>query len=121
MAELARKYDEAKAAKTKAQPKKKKPHKITRRQKIEALRSQYGVERFTFERVDTENVFIHDGKVYKISDEEKAYAAKDTPDGDRLYDMDQILCADLSCGEVLFFDMAIAPVKKIFLVSEKIS
>ena len=120
MEETARKFDEAKAAKLKNQPeKKKKTFPPTRRQKIEAVRKQYGVTAFQFVRVDTDNMFCFKGKYYRIPKDNNAYAAKQTRTGEYMYDMDQILCAETVDAGTLFFDMNINPVDGVELVGEQ--
>lgn len=120
MEEMARKYDEAKAAKTKKQPKPRKKFPPTRRQKIESARKTYGIARFEFARVNTANEFYFDGCYYRIPDSCAAYAPKMTKDGDMIYDMDQILCAETIDGQILFFDMNIDPVDGVKLIAEQI-
>ena len=116
MDEAARKYDEAKAAKTKKEPKRKPPSAVmTRRKKIENARSQFSVKSFMFVRVDTDNVFYYHGKYYRIPLENEKYAPKTLRNGDQIYDMDQILCAETIDGQTLFFDMDIDPVDNVEL------
>lgn len=122
MDELAKKYDDALASRTKRIPsKKKKTFPPTRRQKIEKARKEYGVKSFTFVRVDTCNEFEFKNKYYVIPDYVEAYAAKETKDGDMIYDMDQILCAETEDNNVIFFDMNIEPVEGIVLKAEQIN
>lgn len=114
MDSLARKYDEAKASRTKGDgQKKKKVFPPTRFHKIETVRKKYGVRQFCFARVDTDNQFCFNGTIYHIPDDVEQYASKQTKDGDDLYDMDQILCAVMDDGGILFFDMNIEPLKNI--------
>lgn len=116
-----RKFDDAKAAKLKNQPSKKKQRIYcpTRRQKIERVRKENDIKSFTFVRVDTCNEFEFKGKYYVIPDYVKAYAPKELKDGDLIYDMDQILCAETKDGNVIFFDMNIEPVEGIVLKGEQ--
>lgn len=120
MAEMARRYDEAKASKTKTKPRPPKKYPPTRRQKIERVRKEYGVKSFTFVRVDTCNEFEFKGNYYVIPDYVEAYAAKETKDGDMIYDMDQILCAETEDNIVIFFDMNIEPVEGVTLIGEQL-
>lgn len=122
MAEMARKYDEAKASKTKKKPKPPKNFPPTRRQKIEVARRKYGIVAYEFARVDTLNRFFFKGNFYEIPSANVAYAAKTTKDGDVIYDMDQILCGETASGSIVFFDMRdIEPVEGIVVVGEQIS
>lgn len=99
MAEMARRYDEAKAAKMKgSKVRVPKAHPPTRRQKIEHFRMENNIKKFTFVRVDTANQFFYDGNYYLIPAECAAYQPKRTKDGDMIYDMDQILCAEDADG-----------------------
>jgi len=119
MAEMAQRYDEAKAAKTKKQSKPRKVFPPTRRQKIETTRKKFDISKFEFARVDTEGRFIFQGHQYEISPDITLYNGKLTKDGDELYDMDQILCGQTRDNRYLFFDMNIEPVEKIILVKWK--
>jgi hypothetical protein len=105
--DLARPYDEAKAAKTKKTPKPKKKFPPTRRQRIEAARHEYGIIKFLFSSVDTENKFTLDGITYMIDAELPQYAPVRTTDGEDYYAMDKILCGITSDGGIEFFDMNI--------------
>ena len=116
--ELAAKYDAAKASRVKKEPKKK-IFPLTRRKKIEALRKELGVAQFDWVRVDTDNLFFYDGTYWRIPDGDVHYEAKRTKDGDDLYDMDQILCAELADGKVAFYDMNIEPVDGVVSVGEQ--
>ena len=118
--ELAAKYDAAKASRVKKEPKKK-IFPLTRRKKIEALRKELGVARFDWVRVDTDNLFFYDGTYWRIPKDDGRYAFKRTKDGDDLYDMDQILCAELADGKVSFYDMNIEPVDGVVVVGEQTS
>ena len=118
--ELAAKYDAAKASRVKKEPKKK-IFPPTRRKKIEALRKELGVARFDWVRVDTNNFFFYDGTYWRIPESDVRYAFKRTKDGDDLYDMDQILCAELADGKVAFYDMNIEPVDGVVRVGEQTS
>ena len=122
MAETARKFDEAKAAKLKNQPSKKKPKTFppTRKQKIEQARKEHRIAKFEFQRVDTDNIFHYDGKYYQIPDSCAAYAPKSLKDGDVIYDMDQVLCGVTDGGKVMFFDMDINPISDVRLIGEQI-
>lgn len=116
MEEAARRFDEAKAAKEKGQPqKRRRTFPATRFHKIEAIRERCSVDRFCWVRVDTDGAFEHDGLRYRIADDEPRYAARKTKDGEDVYDMDRVLCASCSGGSTLFFDMNIEPVEKIIL------
>ena len=106
MDELARKYDEAKAAKTKKTPKPKKKFPPTRRQRIEAARHEYGIIKFLFSSVDTENRFTLDGITYRIDTELPQYAATKTSDGEDYYAMDRVVCG-IALDGIEFFDMNI--------------
>ena len=122
MEETARKFDEAKAAKLKNQPpKKKRKFPPTRRQKIEAVRKQYSVKKFCFARVDTDNVFYYDGYYYRIPETCVPYAPKVLKNGEVIYDMDQILCAETIEGSPAFFDMNINPVEGVALIGEQMA
>ncbi len=121
MEETARRFDEAKTAKLKNQlVKKKKVFPPTRRQKIEAVRKAYGITQFQFVRVDTKNDFYFGGNYYHIPETCTAYAPKITKDGEEIYDMDQILCAETADGSVRFFDMNIEQIDGVELVGEQI-
>ena len=118
--ESARKFDEAKAAKMKNQPvKKKKVFPPTRMKKIESVRKMYNITKFQFVRVDTDNVFCFDGKYYHIPIICKAYAPKIIISGEAIYDMDQILCAETAEGTLLFFDMNIEQVEGVEKIGEQ--
>lgn len=116
--ELAAKYDAAKAARVKNQPKKK-IFPRTRRQKIEAARKEHGIMCFEWARVNTDNVFFYNGRYYRIPAENAGYSAKKMMDGDDLYDMDQILCGETAEGDILFFDMNIEPVDDVAAIGEQ--
>lgn len=122
MADAARKFDEAKAARLKNQPPKKKPKTFppTRRQKIESIRKKFDIKKFKFCRVDTDNVFCYGDRYFHIPDNNEKYASKMLKDGDVIYDMDQILCAEAQDGnEILFFDMDINPVEGVQLIGQQ--
>lgn len=119
MAEMAKKYDEAKAAKTKKKLKPRKKFPLTRRQKVESAREKYSVKRFEFCRVDTDNVFFFDGMYYRIPSSVSQYSVKITKDGDQIYDMDQILCGETIEGTPVFFDMNIEKVEGVILLGEQ--
>ena len=120
MAETARKFDEAKAARLKNQPPKKRRNLTsTRRQKIEQARSKYHVTRFEHCRVDTDNIFFFCGKYYQIPLDNERYAAKPAKDGDVIYDMDRVLCAETEDGETIFFDMNISPIDGVYCMGEQ--
>ena len=121
MAETARKFDEEKSARLKNQPPKKKPKTFppTRRQKIERVREEYGVQKFSEAIVDTDNVFKIGNDYYRIPESCQAYACKKTKDGDVLYDMDKIICGETISGEKVFFDMNIEPVADIVCIGEQ--
>ncbi len=121
MAEMARRYDEAKSAKTRNKPRPAKTFPSTRRQKIERIRKENDVKMFEFVRVDTNNEFEWRGTYYRIPDYISVYRPKQTKDEDLIYDMDQILCAETEFGKVLFFDMNIEPVEGITIVGEQLS
>lgn len=120
MEKMAKRYDDAKAAKTKKLSKAPKKFPPTRRQKIESARKTYGIARFEFVRVNTANDFYFGGRYYHIPDSCAAYEPKTTKDGDVIYDMDQILCAETVDGQTLFFDMNIEPVDGVKLIAEQI-
>jgi hypothetical protein len=119
--ELAKKYDDAKAARNPnyIPKKKKKEFPPTRRQKIEAARKEYNVKSFTYARVDTANEFFYDGKYYRIPSDVAAYAPKVMRDGDVLYDMDKIMCAETNNGEIVFFDMNVNVVPHVEMFGEQ--
>lgn len=121
MEETARKFDEAKAGKLKNQPPKKQPKQFppTRRQKLLAAEKRFSFKAAHWVRVDTENVFHFGGNYYQIPADCAAYASRVLRDGDLLYDMDQILCAEAGDG-VMFFDMNIEPVDGVRLIGEQI-
>ena len=121
MAETARKFDEEKAARLKNQLPKKKPKTFppTRRQKIERMREEYGVQKFSEAIVDTDNVFKIGNDYYRIPESCQAYAPKKTKDGDVLYDMDKIICGETISGDKVFFDMNIEPVTDIVCMGEQ--
>ena len=122
MAEAARKFDEAKASKMKNQPSKKKPKTfpLTRRQKIEKARKEYGIATFEFCRVDTDNVFCWKGKYFRIPSYNPEYEPKKLKDGDLIYDMDQVLCAETQDGSIMFFNMNIEPLGAVDYIGEQI-
>ena len=112
MEETAKRYDDAKAAKSKNQPlKKKKEFPPTRLQKIENIRQHYRVMSFEWVRVNTDNEFYFRGARYKIPELALQYAPKAVRGGDLIYDMDQVLCAETAEGKKLFFDMNISPLE----------
>ena len=118
--ELAKKYDDAKDSRHPDRiPKKKKEFPPTRRQKIEAARKEYNVKSFTYARVDTANEFFYDGKYYRIPSDVAAYAPKVMRDGDVLYDMDKIMCAETNNGEIVFFDMNVNVVPHVEVFGEQ--
>lgn len=126
--ELAQKYEDMKASKEShayRESKTKKQKKIfprTRRQKIEDMRKKYGIVSFSFVRVDTQNVFTYKNKYYKINDDVAQYQGKQTLDGDMIYDMDQIICAETSEGDLVFFDMNIEPItNNVAMIGEQIN
>ena len=121
MDEAARKFDEAKAARLKNQPVKRKVREFapTRRKKIEAVRKEYDIESFETCRVDTDNVFVFRGKYYRIPADNASYAGKELKDGDVIYDMDRILCAVNKDGILFFFDMNIQPVYGVARIGEQ--
>lgn len=121
MDETARKFDEAKAARLKNQPVKRKVREFapTRRKKIEAARKEYDIEFFETCRVDTDNVFVFRGKYYRIPADNASYAGKELKDGDVIYDMDRILCAVNKDGILFFFDMNIKPVYGVARIGEQ--
>ena len=123
MEEAARKFDEARLKKTSKKDlikkKKKKTFPPTRRQKIEAVREEYSIKKFSEAVVDTENIFKIDNDYYKISASCKAYSFKRTKDGDIIYDMDKILCGETICGDKVFFDMNIEKVEGVTLIGEQ--
>lgn len=123
MEDAARKFDEAKAARLKNQPSKKKPKTFppTRRQKIESVRKDHNITKFKFCRVDTENVFCYGDWYFQIPKDNEKYAGKVLKDGDVIYDMDCVLCAETSQGELLFFDMDIAPINGVLRIGEQIN
>lgn len=121
MDETARKFDEAKASRIKNKMPKKKAKEFhpTRRKKIEAVRKEYDIVSFAFCRVNTDNVFSFKGRYYKISPENQVYAGKTLKDGDVIFDMDSILCAENKDGIIFFFDMNIEPVYDVECVGEQ--
>lgn len=125
--DAARKFDEAQAVKNSKQRREKlakkpvKKYPPTRRQRIEKARKQYGVTNFEWVRVDVDNIFFWDGKYYHISDETSSYAPRILKDGDKLYDMDQILCGRTAAGESVFFDMNIVRLTGVECVGEQTS
>lgn len=127
MEEAARKYDEALIAKNSKKrqkeiaSKKKKVFPLTRRQKIEKIRKEHDIVHFEFCVVDVENMFRFQKRYYHIPSDNPQYAPKVLKDGDVVYDMDQVLCAETSSGEILFFDMNIDPIDGIELKAEQMS
>ena len=121
MDEAARKFDEAKAARLKGKPPRRKAKTFppTRRQKIEAARKEYDIQSFETCRVDTDNVFMFRGRYYRIPADNEAYAGKELKDGDVIFDMDRILCAVNRDGILLFFDMNIQPVDGVACIGEQ--
>ena len=110
MDELARRYDEAKAAKTKKPPKPKKQFPPTRMQKIERARKERGIVDFRFATVDTNNEFVLDGVSYTVDAEQ--YGPSVTKDGELYYAMDRVMCGTTADGEHFFFDMNIEDITK---------
>lgn len=108
--ELARRYDEAKAARTKKVPKPKKKFPPTRMQKIERARRERGIVEFLFSTVDTNNEFELDGVTHTVCAEQ--YAPTITADGEPYYAMDKIMCGRTLDGECFFFDMNIEDITK---------
>ena len=121
MDDAARKFDEAKAARMKNQPVRKKPKAFgpTRRQKIEAARKQYAIVSFETVVVDTDNVFCIGGQYFQIPFGNMKYAGKTLQDGDVIYDMDHILCGRTEAGKTVFFDMDIEPVDGVARIGEQ--
>lgn len=58
--------------------------------RIEMIRRMFPGCTFAFARVDTDNVFTHDGTSYQLSDEVAAYQPVETKEG-MLFDMDTIV------------------------------
>lgn len=113
MDELARKYDEALAAKggTSVRPKKeRKNFPPTRRQCIETVRHRDDIVEFVFATVDTDNGFVIDGRSYRIPSAYTQYGPKSV-EGDSLYDMDKIICGRSADGTMHFYDMNIEEIE----------
>lgn len=72
-----------------------------KRKRIDEMRKQHPDANVSYERVDTMNEFIHNGKHFRIDDLPQ-YRAK-LVKGDYLYDMDQVVCVD-DHGHALFYD-----------------
>ena len=123
MDETARKFDEAKASrlKNKMQKKKVKEFHPTRRQKIEQVKREYDIASLESCRVDTDNVFMFHGKYYRIPHDNESYAGKVLRDGDIIFDMDRVMCAENKDGIIFFFDMNMEPVYDIEQIAEQTS
>lgn len=67
------------------------------------IKDKYGISRFHFLTVNTENEFVFEDQVYVIDDSVPEYAPK-VVGTDRLYDMDKIIVAKLHNGTTIFFN-----------------
>lgn len=91
MDELAAKFDEAKALKAKRGNTPKKKRKVlTRREKMEAIKQSFQLERFSFVPVDINNIFVYNNKYFHISDDCEQYSGKILSDGELFFNMDKI-------------------------------
>lgn len=90
-------------------------HSESRYDKMRRIRCIIGDAEYLYPSVDTDNRFELNGHLYQIDSVVSAYAAKDAGNGDVIYDMDKIMCAVKSDGQVYFFDMNLDMVQNQFI------
>lgn len=87
---------------------------------MERIKSQFGLKEISFARVDTDNNFIYRNRYYHISEVCKQYSGQPLTNGDVLFDMDKILCAESVDGQTIFFDMNLDQVTDVQIFGEQL-
>lgn len=81
--------------------------------RIDGIHTALPGGKFFFERVDTNNDFMHEGKRYHVDPSVEGYGPKETTDG-CLYDMDTIVVVNHE-GTLYFFQQNYQPIEERYI------